>query len=225
MKFKEAYVEHSSKHRDYFEIYDELFQNINRYEAYKILEIGIAEGHGLRALKKYFPNSQIVGLDITKSCSKNEEENINVVIGSQIDDKILENLSEKKFDIIIDDGSHDNFHVPYTFNKLFKSLNNEKVGLYIVEDIHTSYWSRYNGGLKLSNSMIEKFKNIIDITHLWCVKQEIKELTGRDETDFKLEPVIFDQEYIELWVKYVQFYENILVIKKRSQPARKRSPL
>ena len=95
-----------------------------------ILEIGVAEGHGLRALKTYFPNSKIVGVDIVRECKKNEEENIEVIVGSQVDPNILNILKERKFDLIIDDGSHKNEHVFLTFNELFPSLNMEKIGLY-----------------------------------------------------------------------------------------------
>ena len=105
MKFSEAYTEHSSKHRDYFEIYDEIISDnrIDRFEKLNILEIGVAEGHGLRALKTYFPNSKIVGVDIVRECKKNEEENIEVIVGSQVDPNILNILKERKFDLIIDD--------------------------------------------------------------------------------------------------------------------------
>ena len=58
MKFSEAYLEHSSKHRDYFEIYDEIIcdNKIDRFDELKILEIGVDTGHGVRALKTYFLN-------------------------------------------------------------------------------------------------------------------------------------------------------------------------
>lgn len=64
--FSNSYTENSSKHRDYFPIYDEIFSNnnINRFEKYNILEIGVDNGSGVRALQKHFPNSMIYGLDI-----------------------------------------------------------------------------------------------------------------------------------------------------------------
>lgn len=46
MQFSNAYTEHSSKHRDYFPIYDNIFSNngIDRKKSYKILEIGVDIG-------------------------------------------------------------------------------------------------------------------------------------------------------------------------------------
>jgi len=219
--FSKFYTEHSSKHRDYFPIYDEIINNntIDRFGEYKILEIGIDTGHGLRALKKYFPNSIIYGLDILEKCKMHEEENIKVMIGSQVDNNVLKLLESINFDLIIDDGSHNNNHVFYTFQSLFKSLNPNKIGLYIVEDIHTSYWPYYNGGYKNPNSSIELFKNLIDYQHAWCI---------RDPISCHVPPYIgsfVPDTYFEKWIRYTQFYENIIVIKKHITEARCSKPI
>jgi hypothetical protein len=219
--FSEAYTQHSSKHRDYFEIYDDIINDnkIDRNDTLNILEIGVDTGHGLRALKKYFPNSSIVGLDILPNCKIHEEDNIEVIIGSQIDEDILNTLCNKKFDLIIDDGSHDNKHVFKTFNKLFPSLNSEKVGLYIIEDVHTSYWPYYNGGLKKPDSTMESFKALIDDLHAWCIRDPITchrpPYPGAN----------VNKSYYEKWLKYIQFYENIIVVKKRTNEARCSKPI
>jgi hypothetical protein len=219
--FSNSYTEHSSKHRDYFSMYDDIFHNnnINRFEKYNILEIGVDNGSGVRALKKHFPNSTIYGLDILSKCKDYEEENIKIIIGSQIDDSILETLKQIKFDIIIDDGSHDNKHVFYTYSKLFPSLSNSIAGLYIVEDIHTSYWPYYGGGYKNPSSSIEKFKDIIDMQHAWCI---------RDPIDCHIPPYTgynVERTYNEEWVQFIQFYENIILIKKRKEKARCSKPI
>lgn len=213
--FSNSYNENSSKHRDYFQIYDELFKTIDRNKIYNILEIGVDNGSGVRALKTHFPNSIIYGLDILERCKQYEEENINIIIGSQTDENILKTLSNIQFDIIIDDGSHHNSHVFYTFSKLFSSLNSSSVGLYIVEDVHTSYWPYYGGGHKEPNSTIEQFKNIIDMMHAWCI---------RDPITCHMPPykgnANITKTYYELWVKSIQFYENIIIVQKRNEPAR-----
>ena len=36
--------------------------------------------------KEYFSNAQIYGLDIDSGCKKHEEDRVNIVIGSQIDE-------------------------------------------------------------------------------------------------------------------------------------------
>lgn len=218
MKFYQSYNEEPGKHVCYFDIYDEIFEGIDRFQKLKILEIGVNLGAGLRSLKKYFPNSEIFGLDIKEDCKDQEEERIQVVIGSQVDFSIIESLSKENFDIIIDDGSHHNDHVFLTFSMLFSSLNSERAGLYIVEDIHTSYWPQYGGLFQDKNSTIENFKNIIDMMHAWCIRDPV----------FSHNPPYFGAvcpaTYFESWVKFIQFYENIIVVKKRKDPAICRSP-
>lgn len=56
--------------------------------------------------------------------------------------------SDAPYDIIIDDGSHMVRHVIASFEALFPYLR--RGGLYIIEDLHTSYWKRY-GLLSLLN--------------------------------------------------------------------------
>ena len=219
-KFSDSYIEKSCKPSDYFPIYDKIFanNNIDRLSKYTILEIGVSLGCGLRALKKHFPNSLIVGLDILPNCKQYEEENIEIIIGSQIDRRIHFELNKYKFDIIIDDGSHLNNDVYYTFEKLFPSLN-INTGLYIIEDIHTSYWPYYNGGYKKPDSTIEKFKNLIDYQNAWCI---------RDPIDCHIPPykgTDFTKTYYEEWLEFIQFYENIIVIKKRESIARCSKPI
>ena len=218
MKFYQSYKEKPGKHICYFEIYDEIFEGIDRFQNLKILEIGVNQGAGLRSLKNYFPNSEIFGLDIKEECKEHEEERIKVFIGSQVDFSVIESLFDEKFDIIIDDGSHHNEHVFLTFSMLFSSLSSEKVGLYIVEDVHTSYWPQYGGMFRYENSTIENFKNIIDMMHAWCIRDPV----------YSHNPpymgAVCPATYFESWVRFIQFYENIIVIKKRKNPATCRNP-
>ena len=46
-------------------------------------------------------------------------------------------------DVIIDDGSHIGEHVCTTFEALFPSM--AAGGVYVIEDLHTSYWPSYGG--------------------------------------------------------------------------------
>ena len=220
MKFSESYPQTTSKHRSYFEVYDDIFykKDFNRLNKYNILEIGIDTGFGLKSLKKYFPNSNIYGLDINLSCKNFEEEGIKVIIGSQVDQNVLNEIKNIRFDIIIDDGSHHNDHVTHTFNELFDSLKPK--GLYIIEDIHTSYWPYYGGGYLNKNSTIEKFKSMIDSIHSWCIEHPISD---------HIPPYIgekFDHnELHRKWIRSIQFYENIIVIEKRQTESTGRKPV
>ena len=134
--YKSDKIEHG-----YIQKYESYFEKI-RDEKLKILEIGIADGKSLLTWSDYFQNSIIIGIDIHKIniVEKNlDRNNIEVHQGSQSDQSFIEELISKytEFDIIIDDGSHLSKDVKKSFELLFPALKNN--GLYIVEDMQTSY--------------------------------------------------------------------------------------
>ena len=160
--YKSDKIEHG-----YIQKYESYFEKI-RDEKLKILEIGIADGKSLLTWSDYFKNSIIIGIDIHKIniVEKNlDRNNIEVYQGSQGDQSFIEELISKytEFDIIIDDGSHLSKDVKKSFELLFPALKDN--GLYIVEDMQTSYNHFFGGNpfdLKYSNSHMNFFKNLTD---------------------------------------------------------------
>jgi len=88
---------------------------------------------------------------------------ITILQGSQSDINFLKNIETQHgpFDIIIDDGSHYVDHQLFTFNTMFKNLSNE--GIYIIEDVNTSYRKFFGGSVDLNdkNHLINIFSNYI----------------------------------------------------------------
>ena len=131
----------SDKWDHYFEIYDHLFGHLyNSNITY--VEIGVQNGGSLEVAKKLFgPESVIIGVDIDPLCKNLETVGLasHIIIGSQTDDVCLKQIISKSsnIDIIIDDGSHVQFHMIKTFIKLFPYLKEN--GIYIIEDTHTNY--------------------------------------------------------------------------------------
>jgi len=124
------------------EFYYNYFESF-RYKKINILEIGIYLGSSLKMLKDFFPNAIIYSIDINDEyINKNFGKNIKLFNCSQIDlikfDNIFNNI---KFDIIIDDGSHQTLHQLISLGHMFKYLN--KNGLYVCEDLHTSLNKTY----------------------------------------------------------------------------------
>jgi cephalosporin hydroxylase len=111
---KTFYESHTGKTSDkwesYFPVYDRIFSPY-RDRNLSLLEIGIQNGGSLDIWAKYFANaSKIIGCDIDPSCGKLRfsDNRISVLIGDIISSSIfrkIESLSQK-FEIIIDDGSH-----------------------------------------------------------------------------------------------------------------------
>jgi hypothetical protein len=124
---------------NYCEKYEK-YLPFKRYDELKIMEIGVLRAESLRTWKDYFYQSQIIGIDILPECEKYEKDRISIEIGSQVDGSFLNEVSEKHgpFDMILDDGSHMSSHQIYSFEHLFDSVKSG--GVYIVEDVFTSYW-------------------------------------------------------------------------------------
>ena len=139
--------------KQYLKRYEELFEPI-RQDKLIILEIGVGGyknpnrgGGSLCMWAEYFPDSQIIGVDINE---KNLQlpSNAKYLQGSQSDVTFLNKLIEEYgyFDIVIDDGSHVTENTIAAFQELFGVTRN----LYIIEDL----WLKRAKGTK------EYFENL-----------------------------------------------------------------
>lgn len=110
-------------------------------------------------------NCNIYSIDIDPRCKTMEQKysNIHIYIGDQADKNFLNEfiLQVPQLDIIIDDdGGHIMNQQITSFEMLFPHVKLD--GIYLVEDLHTSYWSEYGGGYKREGTFIDLAKNIID---------------------------------------------------------------
>ena len=112
LKHKPTKLQHN-----YLETMDKHFKHI-RHKAKKVLEIGVQTNRSVRTFKEYFENATIYGVDIDPKCKEYEEDRIKIFIGNQGDKKFLETLPDD-LDVIIDDGSHQEFHVLTSLHYLF----------------------------------------------------------------------------------------------------------
>lgn len=108
-----------------------------------------------------------------------------------------------QFDIIIDDGSHTSPDINQTLLKYFPVLKPD--GVYIIEDLHCSYWPAYGGGLENPSSPIELLKVLIDSINMshWYNKEEHGELN---------DPLtlIFANR-----IRSIQFSDSMAIIRKK----------
>jgi capsular polysaccharide biosynthesis protein len=128
------------------------------------LEIGAGNGGSSQMWKKWLgPMARIVTIDLNPVCRQFEDEQIAVRIGDQSDPNFLQSILDEfgQLDIVLDDGSHQMAHVNASFDFLFSRMAPN--GIYMIEDMHTAYWADYGGGYKATTSMIERFKDMIDL--------------------------------------------------------------
>jgi hypothetical protein len=133
----------------------------------KMLEIGTNHGGSLQMWRKYFGNkAAIYGIDIDPRCSRINDPDLKIRIGSQADRSFLESVISEMggVDIVLDDGSHHAKHQRASLEILFPLLS--EGGLYAAEDLHTAYWHDYGGGYKRHGSFLEVIKDLIDDMHI-----------------------------------------------------------
>lgn len=182
----------------YFPIYEKHFERW-RNRSLVFWEIGVYEGGSLQMWQRYFgPSAVIIGLDINPACKKHAAEGINVRIGDQSDPAFLQSVIDEFGlpDVVLDDGSHHMRQTWATFSYIYPKV--PKNGIYMVEDMHTSYWENWGGGLSVEDSFINKSKRLID------------ELNA-DHSKGALEPSEFTRT-----TESISFYDSVVVFEKGS---------
>lgn len=132
-----------------------------------LLEIGVKTGGSLRMWRDYFPEGRIFGVDVKEGCVSFRGERIGVFIGDQSDTAFLDAVISKTgpLDIVLDDGSHQPGDQQASLVHVWPHLKPR--GLYIVEDVHTSYQElgRFSGGWRKPGTTMEFLKDVLDDTH------------------------------------------------------------
>lgn len=178
----------------YAKIYEPLLESF-RNKPVVLVEIGIGYGGCLQMWKKYLGlEAMIYGIDKVDRLLY-EEERIKCFLGDQGDREFLKEVAHKipNIDILIDDGSHRSSDQIASFEELFKNI--KPGGVYVVEDIHTSYRELYGGGYKKEGTFIEYCKHLIDSMYYTEIKG-----VELNERGYRIE--------------MISFYKGITVIKK-----------
>jgi hypothetical protein len=187
----------------YFDIYERHFERF-RGKSPVMLEIGVMGGGSLAMWKAYFGDgAKIIGLDIDPECKKHENKDIEIFIGSQDNQKILDAIKAKypHIDIVLDDGSHVSPHMIASFDNLYDHVQSR--GVYMVEDTHTNYWPDWSGGVKVAGTFMEFTKDkLLDEINAAHTRNAIPVSGFTQSTDS------------------IVVYDSIVVFEKRPQGAR-----
>jgi ubiquinone/menaquinone biosynthesis C-methylase UbiE len=205
-------VIHKWKH--YFEIYERHFARY-RGKQVNVVEIGVYKGGSLQMWKHYFgPQAQIFGVDVNPKCAAFGEERVEVLIGSQEDRSFLRSVAERVpvVDILIDDGGHTMTQQIATFEELFPRIAPD--GVYLCEDLHTSFWQEYGGGYRSPDTFIEYSKNFVDYIHAWHAREPQPPRQRWYKPRQPLPPKLSVSSFTRS-VHSLHYYDSILVIEKR----------
>ncbi len=214
----QLYREHRGKLSDkwtvYLHEYDRLFAPY-RDKSLTLLEIGVQNGGSLEIWGKAFPNAiRLIGCDITPDCEKliyDDERICLVICDATTEDCQRMILSEASdFDIIIDDASHSSGDIVRSFARYFSCLNGD--GLYVIEDLHCSYWQQFDGGLYHPYSSMAFFKCLADIVHHehWGIDKSRNDLIEGFEKRWNIR---FEEQCLAT-IHSVEFINSLCAIKK-----------
>lgn len=182
----------------YFDIYHRHFKQF-RGKKITVLEFGVSHGGSLQMWKNYFGRrARIVGVDIDPRCKELEEKKVEIYIGDQENRQFLRELMKKvgKVDVVIEDGGHRMNQQIATFEEVYPHVS--EGGVFLIEDLHTSYWKRYEGGVKKKGTFIEYAKDLIDTLNAWHA-----------ESSDNLKPNNFTRS-----IKAMHIYDSIIVFDK-----------
>lgn len=191
-----------NKWMHYFEAYDRFFSKY-RGKDITVLEIGVFKGGSLQMWKNYFKtptnNINIYGVDVDPDCKKLEEDGIKIFIGSQEDREFLRRIKNEigKVDILIDDGGHTMSQQIVSFEELFDLVADD--GIYLCEDLHTSYMESYGGEFK-GKTFIEYSKNLVDYLHAQYSQTERLKENKYSET-----------------IKFITYCDSMIFIEKKKK--------
>lgn len=188
------------KHHNYTPIYD-LYLSKYIGKKIKFLEMGFGGyeyydrgGGSAKMWRDYFgSNAKIVVTDIY------DKYNIAGVEFHNINNISLLDCADN-CDVILDDASHINSEIIQSFELLFPILNSG--GLYIVEDLETSYWPDYGygGNPDPSQNIVKTAMGYFSLL--------------ANQLNFASFPSEFHSQFAAQ-LDYIHFYRNIVIIKKK----------
>jgi hypothetical protein len=171
-----------------------------------MLEIGVGYGVSLAMWLNYFGvEATIHGLDSNPKFKRFEGDRIRMHIGRQEDREFLARVREEipKLDVVIDDGGHRMEQQIVSFEELYGHVSDH--GVYIVEDLSTSYKGKYGGGYQREGTFIEFSKTLID--HL---NARHHKCGGGYNESTSITPTAFTRT-----TNALHFYDMMLVVEKR----------
>ncbi len=148
--------------------------------------------------REYFGRrAKIYGVDVDPRCKQSEGWRTKVFIGDQENRDFLRSIAGKigPIDVLIEDGGHTMGQQIATFEEMYPKVKEN--GVFLIEDLHTSYWKSYGGGYRKPGTFLEYAKALIDQLNAWHSR----------------EPELVVDEFTRT-TRSMHFYDSIIVFEK-----------
>lgn len=196
----------NSQYHNYLDKY-EFFLKPWKDTATKVLELGVLKGASINMWSEYFKNATVYGVDINVECKQYEGERVKVIIKDLGDEVGLVQLGKLHPQIIIDDASHLWSHQIKALYHLFPYLENG--GVYILEDLGTSFYSYRNK--KFGDACISAYDFCSAIAEVVCSNEFLR----TQYLQANLMPLKNEIEYLASQIEMITFiHESCIMIKK-----------
>jgi hypothetical protein len=156
----------------YFDVYH---RHLKRFRGRPVVmvEFGVQYGGSAQMWREYLgPDAVVHGVDIDPRCKAWEQPGLHIHIGDQADRAFLRRLVREigPIDIVIEDGGHHPDQQIATFEVVYPKVR--PGGVFLIEDLHTSYWPEYGGGLGVPGTFMDYAKGLTDRLNAFHSREE-----------------------------------------------------
>ena len=172
---------------------------------FSLLEIGVYKETSLRLWDIYFPCAEIVGADVQRYPSSRI-----ITLDQSRRPDIERAAALRTWSVVIDDGSHKPAHQLETFMIFFPRLSSG--GIYIIEDIETSFWARGRGRGYLYNwNMMDETELTDPVERFHRAALEV--INGEYDCRRSSAVPVFSRE-VDKMIGTITFVRNAIVVTK-----------
>eukprot|EP00854_Cymbomonas_tetramitiformis_P015236 gene15236-18020_t len=206
-------------HRGYTRYYERMFEPC-RDKPVRLVKIGVKDSRSINAWRMYFTKAaHIYGIAYgdsqqaaTQACDTYDRTQVvaanapcSLFKGNQSNKTFLQhfvNITHGAFNIVIDDGSHVPSHRITTFETLWPAVL--PGGVYIIEDVETSYWNPNTGIYEYSS------RNEVNLVDVW---KEMPHVINRGFLSVRAGSN-YSHKNVCASVESVEFGQNLIIVRK-----------
>ncbi len=210
-----AGTDKSSSFHNYTKVYADYFGPI-RKDPILFLELGIYKGNSVKLWESYFPNATLHFIDNTPTYVEYQSERSHYHFIDQTNWYALHDFAKSiggQFDVILDDCGHTMVGQIGCFQTFFQYIKSG--GLYIIEDLHTSYWQNYGGGGSIA---VPKSGPGTCVFYLQSLVDELNYTSSKTECadDAKVPPNLRKTlNQFQDQIESIHFYKSVCIIRKK----------